>query len=60
MQLFTVDVAFSTHDRLQQGVICDGVSRVFVLADDGDTAALIAAQMVSCRGLMPTASTHCL
>lgn len=60
MQVFTVDVAFSTHDLLQQGIICDGVSRVTVLAPDGDTASLIACQIVGCRGRMVTASTHCI
>lgn len=60
MQDFTIDVAFSTHDDLQKGVICSGVSRVHVLAPDGDTASLIAAQMVAARGSMPTASTHAI
>lgn len=60
MQAFTIDVAFSTHDQLQQGIICDGVSRVTVLADDGDQASLIAAQIVAARGSMPTASTHAI
>lgn len=60
MQVFTIDVAFSTHDLLQAGIICDGVSRVTVLAPDGDTAALIASQMVAARGSMPTATVHCI
>jgi hypothetical protein len=61
MQTFIVDVAFSTHDRLQQGIICDGISRVHVLADDGNDAQLIAAQIVAAaRGVMPTATTVCI
>lgn len=60
MQVFTIDVAFSDHDKLQQGIICAGVSRVTVLADDGDQASMIASQIVAARGSMPTATVHCI
>lgn len=60
MTTFTVDVSFSTHDALQRGVVITGVSRVFVLANDGDDAQLVAAQITACRGVMPTATTVCI
>lgn len=61
MQVFTIDVDFSTHDDLQRGVTSLGFRRVRVLADSGDQASLIAAQMVAAvHGVMPTATTHCI
>ena len=60
MDVFTVDVSFSTHDMLKDGVTCFSTSRVRVLAVSGDDASLIACQMVAARGWMPTASTVCV
>ncbi len=61
MQVFTIDVSFSTHEALQRGVTSPGFRRVRVFADTGDQASLIAAQMVAAvHGVMPTAATHCI
>lgn len=60
MQTFTIDVSYSTHYDLQKGITQLGFRRVRVLADSGDQASLIAAQIVACHGVMPTATTHCI
>lgn len=60
MTAFTVDCAFSNHDALKDGIICLGVSRVQVLAENGDSTELLAAQIVACRGFMPTATIVCI
>lgn len=54
MNRFRIDVSFSTHDALQQGIDVLGVRRVSVLAHNAADACLAAAQMVACHGLMPT------
>lgn len=54
---FVVDVTFSTHDDLKDGVIALGFRRFRVQADDDVQASLIAAQWVAASGVMPTA-TH--
>ena len=55
---FSFDATCSTHDLLKAGVVEARLPgsphhhhRVVVAAEDRDTAALIAAQMVSCRWL---------
>lgn len=54
--LFTVAVNFNTHDGLQTHQP-DGLQFATVLADTDHQATLIAAQMVSCHGVMPTRTT---
>lgn len=55
MTVFTVAVTFNTHDGLKDfGCDSDGLQFAAVLADDPDTATLIAAQMIAARGFMPT------
>jgi hypothetical protein len=54
MTTFVVDVDFSTHDALQQGVTSLGFRRFTVQAHDGDDASLVAAQWVAAAGVMPT------
>lgn len=60
MSIFIVDVEWSTFDALKAGIVCVGDRRVLVLANDGDEAALIAAQMVACRDVKVTMTTVCV
>lgn len=54
MTVFAFDVYGSTHDLLKQGVTEPYRHRVIVAADNRDEAALVACQMVACRGQIPT------
>lgn len=58
MPTFVVDVEFSTHDALNDGICALGFRRFRVQADDGDQATLIAAQWVAAdritSGIIPT------
>lgn len=54
MFIFTVFVESSTYDAVKEGIVCAGVSKVTVLADDEIEASLIATQMVACTRVMPT------
>ena len=64
MTAFIVDVEYSTHDALQQGICALGFRRFRLLAPDGDTAALIAAQWVAAdrisNGIIPTRTMVCV
>lgn len=64
MQTFVVDVQFSTHDALKDGITSLGFRRFRVLADDGDHATLIAAQWVAAdritSGVIPTGTMVCI
>lgn len=53
MEVFTYDVAISTHDLLRQGITEAAHSHIVVAAEDDDEASLIALQMAACHG-MPT------
>lgn len=61
MPTFIVDVEFSTHDALKDGITALGFRRFSIKADTGDHATLIAAQWVAADritgGVIPTA-TH--
>lgn len=60
MQVFTIDVDYSTHDALKSGVTALGFRR-FILADtDAINAQLVAAQWVAASGFMPTRTTVCI
>jgi hypothetical protein len=52
--VFEFDVGVSTHDALKSGVAVHHWTRVTVAADSRDEAALVAAQVASCGGWMPT------
>jgi hypothetical protein len=58
MNIYTVDVAYSDHDLLKEGITESGFRRFRVLAPDGNTATLIAAQWVAADritdGTIPT------
>lgn len=56
--IFTVAVGFNTHDGLQTGQP-DGLQFAAVLAADDIDAQLVAAQLVACRGVMPTSTAVC-
>lgn len=61
MPTFVVDVEFSTHDALKDGIISLGFRRFTIQADHADQASLVAAQWVAADritgGVIPTA-TH--
>lgn len=64
MQTFIVDVSFSTHDALKDGIPSLGFRRFTIQAKDGDSASLVAAQWVAADritgGVIPTATmVHC-
>lgn len=54
---FAVNVSWSTHDLLKEGVIERGVNTVWVLAHTDTEATLVAAQMTACHNVMPTATS---
>lgn len=58
MTEFIVDVSWSTHDLLKEGISEAAFRRFRVLATDGDNASLIAAQWVAAdritHGIIPT------
>lgn len=54
MAEFSVDVGYSNHDRLKEGIIEIGWVRVSVDARDEIDACLAAAQMVASTHGMPT------
>lgn len=61
MDVWTVDVFWSTHDALQRGITELDWHRVRVAAGDGWEAQLIAAQIVAAtQGGMPTKTMLCL
>ena len=51
---FVVDVSWSTHDLLKQGVIEAGINTVRVLAETEDEAHLTALQITLCHGVYVT------
>ena len=53
MQVFTYDVAISSHDLLKAGVAEAAYVHVVVAAEDDTEGALVACQMAACHG-MPT------
>lgn len=57
MLTFTVLVEASTNDALKDGELVTTFSTVQVMADDEHEAVVVAAQMVACRGVVPTAAT---
>ena len=46
---FVVDVSWSTHDLLKEGIIERGINTVRVLADTDTEATLVALQMTLCH-----------
>lgn len=56
MQTFIIDVQFSTHDALKDGIVSLGFRRFQIQDNDADHASLIAAQWVASSGSMPTAT----
>lgn len=54
MSVFVVDVAYSSHDQLQAGVVEKGWHRCTVEATSPATAQLIAAQLVAATTGLPT------
>ena len=58
--MFTVDVDYSNHDALHEGVTAIGWVRVIVAAADACEAQLVAAMMVACTHGMPTATYVCI
>ena len=51
---FVVDVSWSTHDLLKQGITEQGVNTVRVLAETDTEATLTALQMTLCHGVYVT------
>lgn len=56
MSTYEFDVGVSTHDWLRAGVTIHHWTTVEVAAASRNEAALIAAQVASCGGWMPTAT----
>lgn len=52
--VFTVDVSWSTHDLLKDGILERGINTVRVLADTDTEATLTALQMTLCHGVYVT------
>jgi hypothetical protein len=61
---FTIDVDYSTHDALKDGIIAVGFRRFVIDAPDADAATLIAAQWVAADrisgGVIPTRTYVCI
>lgn len=51
---FVVDVSWSTHDLLKEGVTERGINTVRVLADTDTEATLTALQITLCHGVYVT------
>lgn len=62
--LFTIDVEFSTHDALKDGIVALGFRRFVIDAPDADAATLVAAQWVAADritdGIIPTGTHVCI
>lgn len=56
MNTYEFDVGVSTHDWLRVGVMIHHWTVVEVVAASRNEAALVAAQVASCGGWMPTAT----
>lgn len=54
---FIVDVSWSTHDLLKEGVLERGINTVHVRACTDTEATLTALQMTLCHGVYVTACT---
>lgn len=54
---FIVDVSWSTHDLLKEGIVERGINTVRVLADTDTEATLTALQMTLSHGVYVTRAT---
>lgn len=52
-----IDVSWSTHDLLKEGITEKGINTVRVIAETYEEASLIALQMTLCHGVYVTKAT---